>query len=42
MHGGRGADTFDAQDGFANDEVDGGPGADDCTNVDAGDQLINC
>jgi len=42
MHGGNGADIFDAQDGFANDEVDGGPGADDCTNVDAGDQLINC
>jgi len=42
MHGGHGADIFDAQDGFANDELDGGPGADDCTNVDVGDQLINC
>jgi hypothetical protein len=29
MHAGRGVDTFDAQEGFANDGVDGGPGADD-------------
>jgi endonuclease/exonuclease/phosphatase family metal-dependent hydrolase len=42
MHGGHGADTFDALDGFANDQVEGGPGSDDCTNVDAGDEVDGC
>jgi predicted extracellular nuclease len=42
MHGGHGVDTFDALDGFANDQVEGGPGSDDCTNVDAGDEVNGC
>jgi predicted extracellular nuclease len=42
MHGGHAADVFDASDGFANDSVDGGPGIDDCSDVDAGDLLTGC
>lgn len=42
MQGGQGADVFDALDGFANDTVDGGPGADDCTNADPGDNQVSC
>jgi Ca2+-binding RTX toxin-like protein len=42
MHGGNAADVFDGSDGFANDEIDGGPGIDDCTDVDEGDLLTGC
>lgn len=42
MQGGQGADVLDALDGFANDAVAGGPGADDCTSADPGDNLVSC
>jgi predicted extracellular nuclease len=42
MHGGNAADVFDASDGFASDSVDGGPGADDCSDVDEGDLVTGC